>query len=116
MNRDQYPVASQKRWFKSKLFECDCGFGHTFLQISYEDWEGQLILEENSQPSWLVEIHGECEGFWARLRLAWEIIMRRHFCGRTINIDALDIKELRDTANEWLAKAESVQVFKEVKP
>ena len=108
MNKRIYPakVASQKRWYNSKLIECDCGFGKTFLKIDYEGFDGSLTLEEDEQPSWSVMICFEALRLRDRIKAAWDILRNRDSYLRSISIDAQDIKELRDMANSWLENLE----------
>ncbi len=108
MAKRTYPakVASQKRWYKSKLIECDCGFGEVFLKIYYENFDGKLILEEDNQPTWTFILCLQSYGFIYRIKAAWNILRGRDSFLNSINIDAEDIKELRDTANYWLDNLE----------
>ena len=108
MTKRIYPtkVASQKRWYKSKLIECDCGFGHTFLKIDYESFDGKEILTDDEQPTWYVRICFDAFGLKDRIKRAWDVLRGRKSYLYCISIDAQDIKELRDTADHWLNNLE----------
>lgn len=102
-----YPVevASQKRGYKSKLIECSCGFGETFLKIDYESiFNGKL--EEDEQPCWYVSICVQNKTFWHKLRTAWKYLRGYTAEFYSISIDAQDIKELRDMADYWFSRIE----------
>ncbi len=105
--RARCEAASQKRWFKSKLIECSCGFGDVFLKITYEDHDGTLYLNDDEQPCWWIEIISTSDDFWHRLKLAWWLLTRRHKCSTGLYIDSVDLKELRDMANSHLEQLEA---------
>ena len=97
-------VVSQKGWYKSKLYACSCGFGHTFLKVTYEDYDGLCTIGDDEQPSWGVEICLDDRRLIDRIKKAWRILLGRDTYLNYISIDIEDIQHLRNTANYWLER------------
>jgi hypothetical protein len=93
----------QKRWMKTKLIECSCGFGETFLKIGMEDFDGFIKDTDVIERDWFVEIIVVSRRFRDRLRIAWDVLRGREANLGYISIDTIDIKEIRDLADQFLA-------------
>ena len=118
---DRRMPPSQKRWYRSQIHECTCGFGEEFLLLHYDDWtERQMTdcVDPYEQPEWYFAIVTVWRSWPDRIRAAWRILRGHELHYHSLDLDMVDLREMRDAidgyladwtsaeAQEWLARAE----------
>ncbi len=98
---DRMGFKSQKREWKSKVIECACGFGHTFLHILPDT----VYEEHGDEPQWWIGFVHAPINIRDRIEHAWGILFHNRYPGWDgINIDAEDLRDMRQWIDETLSR------------